>query len=229
MFRLLNPNSCSKLGGCGTLAVGSMEQQTKKELRREMKLVLANLDHRWIARAHSEVCSELVELTNQLRAMPAGVRHVLAWIPCFAGDVDLSAYIGAMLRDSIVYLPQLDNSGAMSFVRILDDWGAHLVAGPRGIMQPQYEHPELFSPPSMDEELIVIVPGLAFDRSGGRLGRGAGHYDQFLSQPEVARATKIGVCWSIQISQRVPVDSFDVPMDWICHERGIIRIGEQEV
>ncbi len=201
-----------------------MIQQSKKELRREMKVVLANLDERWILKAHAEVCAQLTELMAVLRRKSASARHVLAWIPCFPGEVDLAACIGAMLHDSVVYLPYLDDTGAMRFVRVFDDWGARLVAGPKGIIQPQYEEPEVFAFPPLDEDVYVFVPGLAFDNSGGRLGRGAGHYDRFLSQPELTRAVKIGVCWSMQVVQTIPVDPHDVAMDWVCHERGLLQI-----
>lgn len=201
-----------------------MVQQSKKELRKEMKLVLANLDERWTSKAHAEVCAELVDLMGALRANPTAPRHVLAWIPCFPGEVDLAACIGAMLRDSMVYLPFLTVSGEMTFVRIFDDWGARLSKGPRGLLQPQYEEPEFFAAPPRDHDVFVFVPGVAFGPNGARLGRGAGHYDRFLSRPGLNRAIKIGVCWSMQIVQDIPIDVHDVPMDWLCHERGVLRI-----
>lgn len=201
-----------------------MVQQSKKDLRRELKMVLANLDPRWVGKAQAEVCAELMGLLTSLRHGSASTRHVLAWIPCFPGEVDLAACIGALLRDSIVYLPFLDSSGDMSFVRIYDDWGARLQKGSRGIIQPQYEEPEVFALPSRDDDVFVFVPGIAFSPLGARLGRGAGHYDRFLSQPELSRAIKIGVGWSMQIVQDIPTDSHDVPMDWLCHERGVLRI-----
>ncbi len=186
--------------------------------------MLANLDKRWISRAHAEVCSELTALMRVLAAEGTGrERHVLAWIPCFPGDVDLSSFIGAMLRDSAVYLPQLDQSGVMTFVRIFEDWGSRLVAGPRGIVQPYYEQQELFAANSEDDDVFVVVPGLAFDTAGGRLGRGAGHYDRFLAQPELVKATTIGVCWSMQVLKEIPVERQDAPMSWLCHERGVLQ------
>jgi 5-formyltetrahydrofolate cyclo-ligase len=201
-----------------------MTQQSKRELRKEMKVVLANLDTRWLLKAHAEVCGQLTELMSVLRRSSASSRHVLAWIPCFPGEVDLAGCIGAMLHDSVVYHPYLSESGVMSFVRIFDDWGARLVAGPRGIIQPHYEDPEVFAFPPIDDDVFVFVPGLAFDHSGARLGRGAGHYDRFLSQPELSRAVKIGVGWSMQVVQNIPVDPHDIDMDWVCHERGVLQV-----
>jgi 5-formyltetrahydrofolate cyclo-ligase len=205
-----------------------MGHQQKKELRREIKTVLANLDKRWVSRAHAEVCSELTQLMGMLREGRNMETHVLAWIPCFTGDVDLSPFIATMLRDSNVYLPCLDEQGTMSFVRILEDWGSRLVAGPRGMVQPHYDEPEVFSSPPDGDDVYIIVPGLAFDTVGRRLGRGAGHYDRFLSQPELQRAITIGVCWSMQVMQQIPMDAHDVSVQWLCHERGVLRVSNRE-
>jgi 5-formyltetrahydrofolate cyclo-ligase len=199
----------------------AMVQQSKKDLRREMKVVLANLDSRWISKAHSEVCSRLAELIVSLPMLHPGPRHVLAWIPCFPGEVDLAGFIGLMLKSSVVYLPKVGGSGSMEFVSIRDDWGAHLVSGPRGIMQPADGYGEPFaSLPASD--LFVIIPGLAFDQDGRRLGRGGGYYDRFLASEGLEKAVKVGVCWSMQLVQAVPTDAHDVRMDWICYERGVL-------
>lgn len=57
----------------------------------------------------------------------------------------------------------------------------------------------------------VLVPGLAFDGAGHRLGRGRGYYDRFLAaHPEIY---KIGVCFDFQKVREVPVDEFDIPVD----------------
>lgn len=69
----------------------------------------------------------------------------------------------------------------------------------------------------------AIVPLIAFDRKGHRLGYGAGYYDRFLSRnPHMFR---IGIGFSCQEVDSIPVDSRDVSMDVIVTERGIIRTG----
>jgi 5-formyltetrahydrofolate cyclo-ligase len=199
-----------------------MPQQSKKELRQEMKVVLANLDKRWAAKAHAEVCAQLSRLVAT-QCSVSSVRHVLAWIPCFPGEVDLAAFIGDMFKTSHVYLPRVDEHNVMSFVRVSDDWAAKLEVGPRGIRQPAASCGDVFMPDD-GGDVIVVAPGLAFDAHGRRLGRGAGHYDRFLEDPRLHRALKIGVCWSMQVVREIPVDPHDVNMDWLCHERGVIQL-----
>jgi 5-formyltetrahydrofolate cyclo-ligase len=58
---------------------------------------------------------------------------------------------------------------------------------------------------------IILVPGIAFDPQGHRLGRGKGYYDRFLAaHPDIY---KIGVCFDFQKVPEVPVDEFDIPVD----------------
>lgn len=59
----------------------------------------------------------------------------------------------------------------------------------------------------------IVVPGVAFDLSGNRLGRGRGYYDRILKQ--TATAAKIGICFDFQLLPEVPVDALDVPMDLV--------------
>lgn len=58
---------------------------------------------------------------------------------------------------------------------------------------------------------LIVVPGLAFDRKGGRLGRGGGHFDRFLAQ--VGQAYKLGLAFNCQIVERVPQGNTDVALD----------------
>ena len=70
---------------------------------------------------------------------------------------------------------------------------------------------------------VVIVPGLAFDRSGYRLGRGEGFYDRFLSQPGLRGAKVFGLCFDFQVAPSVPTSDYDVPMDVVVTELRSLR------
>lgn len=62
---------------------------------------------------------------------------------------------------------------------------------------------------------LIVVPGVAFDRHGNRLGRGRGYYDKILKETRVAR--KVGICFGFQFVEEVPVDELDVRMDLVIH------------
>ncbi len=68
---------------------------------------------------------------------------------------------------------------------------------------------------------IALVPGLAFDKMGGRLGMGGGWYDRVLGEVPL----KVGVCFGEQIVDDVPVEAHDVRMNWLASEAGVWRIA----
>ena len=61
---------------------------------------------------------------------------------------------------------------------------------------------------------LVLVPGIAFTRAGARIGRGAGFFDRFLAH-RAARAIKIGIAFSFQIVESIPLDRYDVKLDLV--------------
>lgn len=66
----------------------------------------------------------------------------------------------------------------------------------------------------------IILPMLGFDRTGGRMGYGAGYYDRFLAKNQNVR--KIGIAFACQEYDNLPVDENDIPMDYIITEDGIV-------
>ncbi len=66
---------------------------------------------------------------------------------------------------------------------------------------------------------VILVPGLAFDRSGARMGFGKGYYDRLLS---LANAVKIGLCYDFQLFDDIPKEEHDAPMNYIVTEKEII-------
>lgn len=73
---------------------------------------------------------------------------------------------------------------------------------------------------------LVLVPLLAFDRRGGRLGQGAGHYDRTLSQLRAARPVfALGLAFAGQEVEDLPVDPHDEPLDAILTETEFISVA----
>ncbi len=68
---------------------------------------------------------------------------------------------------------------------------------------------------------LMIIPAVAFDRKGNRLGRGKGFYDRLLSS---SRATKIGVGYEFQLFDSIPSEAHDVPMDMIITQKTVIKM-----
>ncbi|MGD0534155.1 MAG: 5-formyltetrahydrofolate cyclo-ligase [Methanoregula sp.] len=78
--------------------------------------------------------------------------------------------------------------------------------------------------PAAAEDIgTIILPMLGFDRTGGRIGYGAGYYDRFLSKHGNLR--KIGIAFACQEFENLPVDENDIRMDYIITEDGIVYPG----
>lgn len=88
--------------------------------------------------------------------------------------------------------------------------GAYGISEPRRVKEARIENID-----------AVLVPGLAFDRGGGRTGFGKGYYDRLLHS---SCSVKIGLCYDFQIIDSVPVQEHDVIMDFIVTEKEIIKV-----
>lgn len=94
---------------------------------------------------------------------------------------------------------------------------AGLVPGPLGLWQPDPARCPAVPTVQID---LVLVPGVAFDRRGHRLGFGHGYYDRFLpGLPE--RARRVGLAFAGQVVEAVPADPWDVPLHQLVTEAGI--------
>ncbi len=81
--------------------------------------------------------------------------------------------------------------------------------GAFGILEPQPQ-PAFTDWAEID---LAIVPGVAFDDYGRRLGRGGGYYDRFFSLPETKKIYKLGICFDFQRQPSIPTSPHDVPMN----------------
>ena len=82
---------------------------------------------------------------------------------------------------------------------------ASLAQGAYGIMEPTGP---LFAPENYDEIQLAIIPGMAFDAAGHRLGRGKGYYDRLL--PKLTEARLFGACFPFQLLDEVPTEAHDI-------------------
>lgn len=84
-------------------------------------------------------------------------------------------------------------------------------------------HVPLETAPELEPD-VLLVPMLAFDRRGYRLGYGGGFYDRTLAElRKLKPVTAIGVAYAAQEVDEVPVADYDEPLDWILTERGVIE------
>jgi 5-formyltetrahydrofolate cyclo-ligase len=88
-----------------------------------------------------------------------------------------------------------------------------------GVMEPKYN---LLDSIDIEDIDLVLVPGVVFDENCNRIGLGAGYYDRFLMN-KLSSTPTIGLAYDYQIIDKVPVDKFDVPLDFIITDKRIIN------
>lgn len=131
------------------------------------------------------------------------------------GEVQTAAFIEKWYLKKQLLLPVIEGDD----LHLVPYRGKEsLKSGVFGILEPTAAEEVLQTEYSPD---LIIVPGVAFDRSLNRTGRGKGYYDRLLSTLE---APKIGICFNFQLQESIPVESFDKKMDLIITESEIISV-----
>ena len=139
-------------------------------------------------------------------------RHLAVYLSV-AGEISTGPLIARARADGkALCLPAwLENSGKYDWVEF--NPGERLGRGPFGIPQPERLTPLVAIPVD-----LVVVPGLAFDAQGGRLGHGKGIYDRLLVRPLVCGAFKIGWAFDFQMWDEIPRTERDVCLDEVMTE-----------
>lgn len=165
---------------------------------------------------------------EELDTYSARIRKSLFTLGCVKNAKTICTFISAFKEpDTISIMRRLWKTGCHVIVPISDtetntlslsyiDSMNGLTKGAYGILEPS-------AVKNADENIIdiILVPGLAFDRNGGRIGFGKGYYDRLLTS---SNAIKIGLCYDFQLSDKIPTENHDVPMDYIITEKEILEI-----
>jgi 5-formyltetrahydrofolate cyclo-ligase len=176
-----------------------MEQQEKKLLREEL---------RQIAQRHQPSAADSRLLVHQVQRLSAWseARAVLLYAP-LPHEPNLLALLEGASSSSTqrFFFPRMQERELQLY-----KWfpGAPWINGPHGTQEPD---PHQWPIASLAEVDLALIPGLGFDRQGGRLGWGYGYFDRLLGRSE-CRAIKIGVALPWQLVPKIPQESHDVTM-----------------
>ncbi|BBL78785.1 5-formyltetrahydrofolate cyclo-ligase [Rubrobacter xylanophilus] len=133
-------------------------------------------------------------------------------------ELDTAGFLrGVIGSGRRLVLPRVNREERRLELYEVEDPGRDLVPGVWGIPEPD---PERTRRVGFEEVEFVLVPGVAFDRRGGRLGHGAGYYDRLLGGAR-SLPPLVGAAFEVQIVECVPMEPHDVFVDLVVTERGV--------
>lgn len=173
------------------------------------------------AQADKDVVSH--RICEKILLLPAyqQAKTVLWYLHCRSEVRTQATLLTQLTTDKCIVIPYCTEH-AQGFNSLgcwhLEDF-AELVAGTWGILEPpkhRWQAPgKVIGPEQLD---LLLVPGVAFDRHGGRLGNGAGYYDRLLPHLR-SDALIVGVCYESQLIDECVMEAHDVYMDFVITEQ----------
>ncbi len=182
----------------------------KASLRLQMVSKRNKLSKSQVSRLSSIICSKIIDIPALNDSNSVGL-----YLP-FRNEVDVERLFGALsINGKKLYAPVIRKDEEMKFARLNSI--AETEPGFKGIREP-------ISGEFVGEEKIdvFVVPGLAFDLRGFRLGSGGGHYDRIF--PLCPDAVKIGVAYDFQVVEMIENETHDVKMDFVVTEKRVLEV-----
>ena len=190
--------------------------EQKRALRREMSAARIALPESECSARSEAACARLLALP-ELAALATHGPKALAGYVAARGEIDPAPVLtAAAAGGATVALPRVATEAPRLRFHRAD--AGPLAPGRFGLREPAATAPEL----SLDELDVVIVPGLAFDAQGRRLGFGGGYYDSVFGASG-KRPALIGLCYDFQVVARCPAGEGDVPVDLVVTDARVLR------
>ena len=185
----------------------------KQEIRNQIKERLDALSKKEIMEKYGLIEEQLFDFANFREA-----EVTLLYInhPHEVNSKNILKYCSDSTKEIVLPLFRGENNGTRLYK--ISDIEKDLKPGANNILEP---NPDRCKPVPIDDVDIAIIPGIAFDEKGGRLGLGNGRYDRIISKlPATAR--KVACATEDQMTQLVPMESHDKYVDIIITDKRII-------
>jgi 5-formyltetrahydrofolate cyclo-ligase len=188
-------------------------REKKQEIRNEISTFFNSLSSEALEENTRIIENRLFEFANFLES-----KIVMLYVNAENEVATDSIVKRAFEFSKIVVLPAFDKAKSTMRLMKVDHPAKDLVVGPRGILEP---NPAKCKVVPLDCIDIAIVPGIAMDEKGGRIGSGDGYYDRLI--PDLPMTTrKVGLVFEGQLVPQVPMESHDKHVDIIITEKRVI-------
>jgi len=188
-------------------------QNTKHEIRNDMANAIDAFSKEEIEEKASRIEARLFEFANFLES------HISLLYVNHGFEVNTRGILDRCLGyNKIVVLPAFNMDTYQMKLMKLDNLETDLKMGPRRILEPDPASCKIVPIERID---IAIIPGVALDEKGGRIGSGEGFYDRLIPKLPIT-TRKVSLAFESQIIQQVPMESHDKYVDIIITEKRII-------
>ena len=185
----------------------------KERTRKRVLAVRMGLDRGQVEVSGQAILEKVLGLEAYRRA-----KLVHTYVSSKKNEVDTRTLICTCLKQGKRVAVPVVIPGTKTLAHALIDGLDQLVVGPYGLAQPDPAAATWLSTAAQID--LVVVPGLAFDRRGQRIGWGGGYYDRFLAQ---VQTVKIGLCYDELVLDYIPGEPYDVPVDMVVAETAIYQ------
>jgi 5-formyltetrahydrofolate cyclo-ligase len=175
-----------------------------------MKLQRAELSRREVYQRSAVIADHLLSIPEYFRADTV---HI--YVSSKNNEVDTHELIRILLRQKKRVVVPIAEKGTTIMKHSEIHSLSELVGGAYGILVPR-----LYRPVSAKEVHAIVVPAIAVDRTGNRIGYGVGFYDRFLSTIQVPT---LALAYSFQLLSKIPTESNDIPVSFVVTEDEIVH------
>ena len=188
--------------------------ETKAEIRKRILERRGSLTAEETGEKSERIFSQLCALRSYKDA-----KMILVYMD-YKNEVRTGAFIKKCIEEGKrIALPKVEVHGdRMLSLYEIESLGRDIFAGYKGIPEPNCETLRKIEPTEID---LLVIPGVAFDTERNRLGYGAGYYDRLLPGTR-SDSIKAGVAYTLQIVDKIPAGSYDIPMDLVITEDRIL-------
>lgn len=181
----------------------------KSEIRKANKIKRASMEKAEVLEKSSKACA--VFLKSEIYK---DVKQIMLYMP-LGNETDTTDIISKAFADGKKVIFPITDAETGEITPCYADENTQFTKGAFSVNEPRD-----MNVADVTEVDVILVPGIAFDRSGSRIGFGKGCYDRLLTNTS---AVKVGFCYEFQLCDKIPSEEHDVKMDYIITENVTIN------
>lgn len=184
--------------------------KSKKEIRKEILSIRNSLDPELSAQ-NSRIIIDKLKATEEYK----NSKSVMVYMD-FGNEVNTKDFINEALSEGKKIIIPYTDMEKVTIIPVEIDSLDDLVRCKFGYLEPKIE--KISNPYDVEKIDLIVVPGVAFDKTRNRIGFGKGYYDRLLT---IRRAKAFAIAYEFQVLDKIPAEEHDIKMDMIITEENI--------